>query len=219
MPHFAELLTQLEAAVRTGDRTRALDLARRIEQALDQESYDRADVERRMRELLARLDQAAPAAPLVNLRPMDLLRSEREVEFATGTPEGVVYPVWFGTNRQPDGRGGFGGERHALTTRGRAEVLIPEGHRFGETGASFWTKLRRLDWRDDTLRIQSLASLERGTWFDEIQRAMREAKEQGDAPHALFFLHGFNVSFEEAAIRAAQIGFDLKVPGATAFFS
>jgi esterase/lipase superfamily enzyme len=32
-------------------------------------------------------------------------------------------------------------------------------------------------------------------------------------------LHGFNVSFNEAAIRTAQIGVDLKVMGATAFFS
>ena len=30
---------------------------------------------------------------------------------------------------------------------------------------------------------------------------------------------GFHVTFEAAAIRAAQIGFDLNVPGATAFFS
>ena len=32
-------------------------------------------------------------------------------------------------------------------------------------------------------------------------------------------IHGFNVSFEEAAIRAAQIGYDLKVPGEMAFYS
>jgi pimeloyl-ACP methyl ester carboxylesterase len=40
-----------------------------------------------------------------------------------------------------------------------------------------------------------------------------------EQPHALCFLHGFNVTFADAAIRAAQIGYDLKVPGATAFFS
>lgn len=34
----------------------------------------------------------------------------------------------------------------------------------------------------------------------------------------LVHLHGYNVSFEEASLRAAQIGFDLKVP-TTAFFS
>ena len=32
-------------------------------------------------------------------------------------------------------------------------------------------------------------------------------------------IHGFNVSFAEAAIRAAQLGYDLKVPGEMAFFS
>jgi esterase/lipase superfamily enzyme len=35
----------------------------------------------------------------------------------------------------------------------------------------------------------------------------------------LVYIHGFNVSFLEAAVRAAQIGFDLKVPGLVAFFS
>ncbi|MDX2111874.1 MAG: alpha/beta fold hydrolase [Verrucomicrobiota bacterium] len=48
---------------------------------------------------------------------------------------------------------------------------------------------------------------------------MQAARESGSAPHALFYLHGFNVSFEDAAIRAAQIGYDLNVQGATAFFS
>jgi esterase/lipase superfamily enzyme len=33
------------------------------------------------------------------------------------------------------------------------------------------------------------------------------------------FVHGYNVSFREAALRAAQIGFDLRVNGVTAFFS
>jgi esterase/lipase superfamily enzyme len=35
----------------------------------------------------------------------------------------------------------------------------------------------------------------------------------------LVYVHGFNVTFDEAAIRAAQLGYDLKVEGATAFFS
>jgi esterase/lipase superfamily enzyme len=33
------------------------------------------------------------------------------------------------------------------------------------------------------------------------------------------YLHGYNTSFGDAAIRAAPIGFDLKVPGEMAFFS
>jgi esterase/lipase superfamily enzyme len=36
---------------------------------------------------------------------------------------------------------------------------------------------------------------------------------------AVIFVHGYNVSFHDAALRAAQIGFDLSVKGAMAFFS
>lgn len=132
---------------------------------------------------------------------------------------GVVYPVWFGTNRKPDGLGGFSGERSTHITRGKAEVFVPEAHRFGEMGTGFWSKLRRLDFRDDNLTLQSITEQESDTFYSELREMMQDARDDGRSPHALFFLHGYNVSFEEAAIRAAQIGFDLKVPGATAFFS
>jgi esterase/lipase superfamily enzyme len=36
---------------------------------------------------------------------------------------------------------------------------------------------------------------------------------------AVVFVHGYNVSFKAAALRAAQIGFDLSIKGAMAFFS
>ena len=157
MPNIADLLTLLEAAVRAGDRARALDLARQIQQALVRASHDHAAIERQMRELLARLDQPAPSAKLT---PADILGTERGLEDA-GSAAGTVYPVWFGTNRKPDGLGGFGSERHLRTTHGRAEVLIPEGHRFGETGSPFWKKLLRFDLRDDRLRLQRLTTEER----------------------------------------------------------
>ena len=53
----------------------------------------------------------------------------------------------------------------------------------------------------------------------EIAEVTNAAKAALGESSALVFLHGFNVSFEDAAIRAAQIGFDLKVQGATAFLS
>jgi len=210
------LLTQLESAVRAGDRSRALELARQIQQQLVRDHHDRAAVERRVRELLAELDR--PAAKL-RTRGAEFLGPERGVKGAS-TPDGLVYPVWFGTNRKPKALSdGFTNERHDRVTRGRVEVYVPEAHRFGETGTSFWTKLRRFDLRDDTLRVQRVERQERDAFFADIQAALQAARDGGQAPHALFFLHGFNVTFEDAAIRAAQIGVDLKVPGATAFFS
>jgi len=178
-------------------------------------SHDNAAIERQMRELLARLDQPPPSAKLT---PADIFGSERGLEEA-GSAAATVYPVWFGTNRNPHGRRGVGSERHPRTTYGRAEVLIPEGDRFGETGSPFWKKLLRFDLCDDRLRLHWLTTEERADWANEVQQTMRDAKEGVDTPQARFLLHGFNASFEEAAIRAAQIGFDLRVPGATAFFS
>ena len=215
MTALTELLAQLETAVRSGDRGRALELARQLQQQLAGLAHEQAAVERRLRELLAELHLPVKRH---RLETLDMLRTERSCK-AAGAGEDVVYPVWFGTNRKPDGQGGFGPERHERTTRGRAEVLVPQGHRFGETGTPFWQKLLRFDLRDDRLRLQQVTEQQRDAWLGEIRQAMGDAKAAGEAPHALVFLHGFNVTFEEAAIRAAQIGVDLLVPGATAFFS
>ena len=209
---LAELLTALEGAVRNGDRVRARSLEREILQRLASESATSTRIERQVRALLAELDQTQAQPQFFGLKGLD------RVERSSLEAGGEVYPVWFGTNRNPVGEG-FSGERHHRTTLGRALVHVPEAHRFGETGAGFWRKLLRFDLRDDRLRLQTVERREREAFYAEINEAMKMARDTGETPHALFFLHGYNVSFEEAAIRAAQLGVDLKVPGATAFFS
>ncbi len=212
---LSDLLTELEAAVRAGNRSRAVQLEQAILQRLAAEVADHAALERRVRALMSELDQQ-PAGDRGRIE--DLLSPERGI--APADAEGVVYPVWFGTNRKPTAQAdGFTGERHDRITLGRVAVHVPEAHRFGETGSGFWKRLLRFDLRDDRLRLQGIDRREREAFFAEIHDAMQDARESGEQPHALLFLHGYNVSFEEAAIRAAQIGYDLKVPGATAFFS
>jgi esterase/lipase superfamily enzyme len=278
---LAELVTELEAAVRTGDRARATQLEHTILQRLATEAADRAALETCVRALMAELDQPANS-PRVSSREAssleritasittkrltlqqrrhifrdmvatqdldsDVRRSYQIIterfeisdaqlkqieveglekewpplrETMPPAEDGVVYPVWFGTNRKPIVPGdGFTGERHDRITRGRVEVHVPEAHRFGETGTSFWKRLLRFDLRDDSLRLQDVERQDRDAFFLEIHQAMQDARENDERPHALFFLHGFNVTFADAAIRAAQIGYDLKVPGTTAFFS
>lgn len=175
-----------------------------------------AEAERR--HPLTRGGDATRSVRSVGEESFSLGRSVPDPEAGAGPR--VVYPVWFGTNRRPLARGtGFGPERHDQITRGRVEVRVPEAHRFGETGSSFWTRLKRFDFRDDRLRLQSIESRGREAFYAEIAEELEAARESSGESHALVFLHGFNVTFEEAAIRAAQIGVDLKVPGATAFFS
>jgi len=213
---LSALLTELEDAVRAGDRDRATLLERAILQRLLVESFELEGVEHRVRALMERLDKSK-AGPLVQPKRFTL---DGELDIAPPTAESVVYPVWFGTNRKPAAQGdGFTSERHDSITRGRVEVHVPKAHRFGETGTTFWKRLLRFDLRDDHLRLQHIERQERDNFFADIQQTMQAARESGEQPHALFFLHGYRVTFEEAAIRAAQLGYDLKVPGATAFFS
>ena len=129
-----------------------------------------------------------------------------------------VIDVWFGTNRVPvmaDGAlVGFSGETADRTTLGRCGVTIPRTHRIGETAPSWW---RRIVLRHEAMSLESVVGLQVNDFWTEVRARTAEAGlEPGDA---IVFLHGYNVSFEDAAIRAAQIGADLNIPGATAFFS
>ena len=137
--------------------------------------------------------------------------------------DGAMHSVWFGTNRKPSDPDapskGFGRERSDRITFGRVEVIIPKAHRFGEIGVGLWKKIGRADLRDDHLRVARIIPLTTDEMWRELREKMENARSLGDAPHALVYIHGYNNSFDDAAIRAGQIGFDLKVSGATAFFS
>jgi Alpha/beta hydrolase of unknown function (DUF900) len=122
MKTLAEIVSQLEAAVRARDRARAIPLARQIEQSLVQENHEQAAIERRVRALMAELNQPGPR-PL----PLDQLLSKVERGASEPKPGGVVFPVWFGTNRKPHSRGnGFASDRHDRVAHGRVEVYVPE---------------------------------------------------------------------------------------------
>src|SRR5690606_19837939 len=54
-------------------------------------------------------------------------------------------------------------------------------------------------------------------FWQQVQQHLAQC--EVDDRDAVVFIHGFNVSFQEAALRAAQIGFDLQIKGAMAFYS
>ena len=94
-------------------------------------------------------------------------------------------------------------------------MFIPQSHKIGSIGSPWWKRLLTLT--DDRLRLLSVNEFEQSAYWSGIaaQLAAIDRDERG----ALIFVHGYNVSFEDAALRAAQIGFDLSVKGAMAFFS
>jgi esterase/lipase superfamily enzyme len=134
-------------------------------------------------------------------------------------PEKGRYTVWFGTNREPVyERGsltGFSSERSETVHFGWCRVAIPESHTIGSVGSSWWTRL--ITRTDDRLKVLKLTTLIEAAYWRAIADELRARN--SDERDAVVFLHGYNVSFTDAALRAAQLGFDLGVSGVMAFYS
>ncbi|WP_165570458.1 alpha/beta hydrolase [Aeromicrobium sp. IC_218] len=133
-----------------------------------------------------------------------------------------VTRIWYGTDRAPiqgDPRRGFA-NRPSKTGEvyyGQCLVSIPQSHRFGEIETPLWDRLvRRLG--SGRLRLESIDPVDSADDFAASIDSAIDGVNEGDRT-ATVFVHGYNTTFEAAAIRAAQIGFDLRVSGVTALFS
>jgi esterase/lipase superfamily enzyme len=129
-------------------------------------------------------------------------------------PEADEFRVWFGTNRKAKGDG-FGNMRNGEVSYGFCDVYVPKSHKIGSIGSSFiWRLVTRTD---DRLKLRRTCPLGVDSYWPLLQAQL--AATADDRRHGVVFIHGYNVAFEEAALRAAQIGVDLGVAGAMAFFS
>jgi esterase/lipase superfamily enzyme len=162
----------------------------------------------------------------LEIEPVEQKRLEIVEPTRSGTPrsnqaEATRYPLWFGTNRKPIDPSniskGFSGERDQQLHFGTCQVTVPESHKIGSIGSPWWQRL--LTQTDDSLKLvqDSIWEWQSQAFWSDIQKALQE--HDPSERMGLVFIHGFNVSFEAAALRAAQIGVDLQVPGVTAFYS
>ena len=132
-------------------------------------------------------------------------------------------PVFFATDRkEADNASGvaFGSVRGKILTLGVANVLVPTEitSRFAANipGANTVSAISRKDIEDQTteparLVIRNIAKLDSSAAVQSASAAAKRA--QFFSGQALVFVHGFNVSFENAIKRAAQIAFDLNFDG------
>ena len=128
------------------------------------------------------------------------------------------YTVWFGTNRRLDAAGdriAFTAERDNRVRYGWCRVNIPQSHKIGSVGSAWWKRL--ITRTDDRLTIARTELLDEESFWQQIAAGL--ASTPIADRDAVVFVHGFNVSFEEASLRAAQLGFDLGVNGLMAFYS
>ena len=135
-------------------------------------------------------------------------------------PNKKVYRVWYGTDRKPlepsDLSKGFSNVRDDTLHYGTCIVQVPKAHKFGSIGSS-WIRRYFVIGADDRLKLERIDGLT-SQHFQESLRETLLTRPRGSR-EALVFIHGFNVTFEEAVIRAAQIGYDLGIEGITALYS
>lgn len=128
------------------------------------------------------------------------------------------YDVFFGTNRNPIFERGalvnYGGDKSQDLSYGICEVIVPESHKIGSLGSPMWKRLINLT--DDRLRMESLVDLNAELFWSAIQSTELKMKVR---ERATIFVHGYNVSFNEAVLRAAQIGYDLGMGRGIGLFS
>ena len=98
---------------------------------------------------------------------------------------------------------------------GRALITIPSAHIPGNLELpSIW----RLELRPDPAKhfvLKAVAPLD----MDEARAEMARKLASSDSKALLVFVHGYNMSFAETAMRTAQLAYDLNFPGMPFFFS
>lgn len=154
---------------------------------------------------------------------LDQLAQQGLIRAITGLELFTIVPVLFGTNRDrnPNSEGGRveyldgRAEVNEGLRLGVAEVSIPFSHRKGRLERPTWWKF---EFREDPSRhivIQEIVEDGEAEWISRGKRLI----ERGGRNEVLIFIHGFNVGFEDAIRRAAQLGRDRDFKGITTAFS
>jgi len=131
----------------------------------------------------------------------------------------VTLRVFYATDRNNTGKRKpaerYGGERGDKLEVGTVNVTIPASHEAGKIESP---SILKLEFHNDPNKFITLASLEvldTDKWRNAVRTKATELGNQG----VLLFIHGYNVSFEDAALRTGQLVNDLGFGGAAVFFS
>lgn len=143
---------------------------------------------------------------------------KKEIEKADERTKKNRYDVFYGTNRRPIFERGalvnFDGSKNSDLSYGVCEVIVPEGHKIGSIGSPIWKRL--FNKSDDRLRVDHNIALNQELFFEHLRAA---AARMAVREKPTIFIHGYNNSFDDAVLRAAQIGYDLGLGQGIGLFS
>jgi esterase/lipase superfamily enzyme len=157
-------------------------------------------------------DAAEPAA--VSAAPP----VRRAIRAAANAGNVIEITTYFATNRGLSGKttlASLYNSEVSPISYGRALVTIPRTHTPGSLELpSIW----RLQLQPDPTRHFTLKSVDPLT-LDEARAEMVARLADTSSKALLVYVHGYNMSFAEAAMRTAQLAHDLDFPGLPFFFS
>ena len=149
------------------------------------------------------------------------MKPSEPVPVAKDPKNHTIVKVYFATDRQRTNSTKlasiFGGQpsEPKRISYGICEVSIPKGHKPGALEApSIW----RFEFKEDPDKhvvLLKVHAQQKNSYFSNLKSVIDRSKGQ----NAFIFIHGYNVTFTDAARRTAQISYDLGFDGAPVFYS
>jgi esterase/lipase superfamily enzyme len=161
---------------------------------------------------------AMPSEPSSTPR-VEVSRSTRALPCEEDRPSLASVNVYYATNRKRTGSQRaekfYGsGDSNALDL-GIVRVTIPPRHRCGKIESPQLSELRFVRDENRDMVLKEVRPLQPNVYFASISQKVARSER-----HELFvFIHGFNNTFEDAALRAAELTFDLDFQGAPIVYS
>src|SRR5262249_41924599 len=109
----------------------------------------------------------------------------------------------------------FGPSRSPELQYGKTVVSIPSARRPGDLNLPSWWKFELNADPNKHFILKSVTPLESA----DAQTQLASTISQSSKNSLLLFVHGYNVSFLDTALRTAQLAHDLLFPGTAIFFS
>ena len=131
--------------------------------------------------------------------------------------ETTLFDVFYSTNRAQMDRNADDctyGARSGRLSMGKCQVSIPRLHRVGELESP---NILNLEFSADPRKhvmLKETFPMPADHFFDAVRSRLAAGSTE-----AFVFVHGFNVTFEDAARRTAQLAYDLEIDFVPVFFS
>ncbi len=125
--------------------------------------------------------------------------------------------TFFGTNRNATvtGQDVQFGSKNSANSYGYLDVSIPSNHEVGVIERPSVFKMELKEDPEKHITILTTKLLSKDSYFADLQQQIAKTK----GKKAFIFVHGFNVNFDEAGRRTAQMAYDLNFDGVPVFYS